>query len=542
MSEHVLSGNIVSVKTGRIFKGEVLIRNGVIAKITEKSVDKNHYILPGLVDAHVHIESSMLTPSQFARLAVVHGTVATVSDPHEIGNVLGVSGVEYMLNDGERVPLKFYFGAPSCVPATGFETAGAEITVEDIDKLLSDKRIVYLSEMMNWPGVLFSDPVVMAKIAVAKSHGKPIDGHAPGLLGTDAKNYAAAGISTDHECFTLEEAQDKLAAGMKIIIREGSAAKNFEALVPLLKTNPNSVMFCSDDKHPNDLVEGHINQLLARAVKSGADVIEAVRAATLNPAKHYGLDIGLLSEGDKGDVVIFEDIKDFRVLETYIDGECVARDGKALFEVSKAPVVNNFNCQEIAPRDLIVKPDGATIRVIEAIPGELVSKELHLKAKIEDGNTVSDVSRDILKLVVINRYNQASPAVAFVKNIGLKTGALASSVAHDCHNIVAVGVTDEEITTAINSLIKVGGGISVVDGDDTSVLPLPVAGIMTTDDGYQVANDYELLDAKAKALGSTLPAPFMTLSFLALLVIPQLKLSDKGLFDGDKFEFAPLFL
>jgi adenine deaminase len=481
----------------------------------------------------------MLVPSEFARLAVVHGTVATVSDPHEIANVCGVTGVEFMIANGGQVPFKFNFGAPSCVPATTFETAGAALDSDDVKHLLEKDEIKYLSEVMNFPGVLFNDAEVMKKIAAAKALGKPVDGHAPGLRGQKAKQYIGAGISTDHECFTTEEALDKLAYGMKIIIREGSAAKNFEALIGLLEDYPGKIMFCSDDKHPDSLVAGHINQLCARAVAKGYDVFKILQAACINPVLHYKLDVGLLQPGDAADFVVVEDLIKFRVLQTYINGQLVAEGGKSFIQSVPVQPINRFNCRPITKDDIVMPFAGQTkLPVIEALDGQLITNRLNEDATVANGQLVGDLDRDILKMVVVNRYNHTPVAQAFVKNFGLKTGAIASSVAHDSHNIIATGADDESIIRAVNLVIAQSGGVSCVKGAEELCLPLPVAGLMSSEDGYEVAKAYTAIDAMAKQCGSTLSAPFMTLSFMALLVIPHLKLSDLGLFDGDVFAFV----
>jgi adenine deaminase len=524
-----------------IFSGEITIKDGRIKHIIRRPVARDTYIIPGFVDAHIHIESSMLIPSEFARLAVVHGTVATVSDPHEIANVLGTSGVKYMIENGKKVPFKFYFGAPSCVPATKFETAGAEIGVTEIEELMQWSEIKYLAEMMNFPGVLFGDPEVVAKIAIAKKYHKPVDGHAPGLRGDDARRYIEAGISTDHECFTEGEALDKLQFGMKILIREGSAAKNFEALIPLMNTYPDQMMFCSDDKHPNELVLGYLNNIAARAVAKGISPMKVLRAMSYNPVKHYGLDLGLLQPNDPADFIEVNNLKEFRVLSTYINGELVAENGKSVIESISEKVLNHFDSKMISENDIQVLGNaGDKVRIIEALDGQLITHELIEELEVKEGALQSDVNRDILKLVVINRYRVAKPAIAFVKNFGLKQGAIASSVAHDSHNIIAVGVNDMEIVQAINLIIESKGGVSWSDLKDQLVLSLPVAGLMSTEDGYEVAKKYALLDEKSKKAGATLAAPYMTLAFLALLVIPELKLSDKGLFDGKRFGFTSL--
>ncbi len=535
-----VQGQIVDIINRRIYPGEITLENGKITAITERDHQIKNYILPGFTDAHIHIESSMLVPSEFARLAVVHGTVATISDPHEIANVLGKEGVYYMIDNGKQVPLKFHFGAPSCVPATAFETAGAVIDADDIKELLASPDISYLAEMMNYPGVLFDDPEVLQKIAWAKHFNKPVDGHAPGLRGEQAKKYVSAGISTDHECFSYEEAAEKLALGMKVIIREGSAAKNFNALIDLLPENYEQMMFCSDDKHPDDLILGHINQLCARAVAKGIDVFKVLQAAGVNPVRHYGMDVGLLRINDPADFIVVDDLTHFNVQQTYINGELVAANGKSFIDSIPFEKPNNFNVSPKQISDFELPGTADVIRVIEALDGELITNEIHRKSSIKDGKLISDTETDILKMTVVNRYQDAPPAIAFIKNFGLKRGAIAGSVGHDSHNIIAVGTTDAEICNAVNRIIKNKGGICAVDGDNNKSLPLPVAGIMSDKDGWEAGRLYEEIDAMAKALGSTLKAPFMTLSFMALLVIPDLKLSDKGLFSGNAFEFVDL--
>ncbi len=545
-----ISGNIVDIHNREIFPGTVTIEDSKIKKIERNNSSYENYIMPGFIDSHVHIESSMLVPSEFARLAVVHGTVATVSDPHEIANVLGIKGIRYMIENGKKVPFKFYFGASSCVPATTFETAGAEVTANNISELFERDGLHYLSEMMNYPGVLYKDPVVMEKIKIAHELGKPVDGHAPGLKGEQAKQYIDAGITTDHECFMLDEALDKIKYGMKILIREGSAAKNYETLHSLIKDYPEKVMFCSDDKHPNDLAVSHINDLVKRSVAYGYDLFDVLRCACLNPVEHYSLEIGLLREGDYADFIIVNNLKEFNVQKTFIDGHLVSENGETRIERVKAEIVNNFNTSKKKPEDFAIDtpfavnsdgtPAEANIRVIETLDGQLITDELHMKANSIYGKLESDISNDVLKLAVVERYSNGKPAIGFIKNFGLKRGAIASCVAHDSHNIIAVGVTDEDICSAVNAIIENKGGISVVYEGKADVLPLPVAGIMTNEDGYAVAEKYTKIDKLAKELGSTLHAPYMTLSFMALLVIPQLKLSDKGLFDGSKFEFTEL--
>lgn len=536
----IIRGQIIDLAKRTFFKGEIHIAAGKIKSILPKEHNETNYIIPGFVDAHIHIESSMLVPSEFAKIAVIHGTVATVSDPHEIANVLGIAGVRYMIDNGKKVPFKFNFGAPSCVPATSFESAGSVIDSEGIKTLLADDDICYLAEMMNYPGVLFQDAEVMRKIAIAKSLNKPIDGHAPGLRGADLSTYINAGITTDHESYSYEEGKEKLEKGMKILIREGSAAKNFDALAPLIPANYKNMMFCSDDKHPDDLIIGHINQLVKRAKDLGYNIFDLIEMACINPVKHYKLAVGLLTIGDSADFIVVNNLDDLNVLETYIAGKCVAKNGKSFIKDIPFDSPNNFNCSVKTVADFALTAHAKKINVIEALDGELITNPLIAHAKIEGGNYVSDVANDILKIVVVNRYKNTKPAVAFIKNFGLKRGAIASSVAHDSHNIIAVGADDASICTAVNSLIHAKGGIVACDSGKSKILPLPVAGIMSNLNGFEVGKRYQEIDAFAKSLGSTLNAPYMTLSFMALLVIPALKLSDFGLFNGYKFEFTPV--
>jgi len=545
-----IRGHLVNIVDQKINPVEIEIKDGIISSITPLNTlpTTAPHILPGFIDAHVHIESSLLIPSEFARLATVHGTIATVSDPHEIANVCGLPGVEFMIHNGKTVPFYFFFGAPSCVPATAFETAGATLDAAAVTRLLENPEIKYLSEMMNFPGVLHKDPEVMEKIAAAHRLGKPVDGHAPGLRGDQAKQYIAAGISTDHECFTAEEALDKLKAGMKILIREGSAAKNFEALIPLLNDWPGQMMFCSDDKHPDNLLAGHIDRLCARAIAHGIPLYNVLRAACINPVEHYGLPTGRLRIGDPADLILVEDLKEFKVLQTYIKGQLVAADGRT--NIPSTPVtetpINNFKAKPRVVEDFAYPLDkwGEQENVeqcycIGALDGQLITEKLILPIADtlpRNGLLHSNPEKDVLKIVVVNRYQPGAPvAKSFIKGFGLKQGAIAASVAHDSHNIVAIGADDESLCHAVNLIIGNKGGLSCVSSTNELLLSLPVAGLMSPDDGYKVANAYIAIDKMAKDLGSTLAAPFMTLSFMALLVIPHLKLSDLGLFDGDQF-------
>jgi|TARA_B110000211_G_scaffold186192_1_gene211318 adenine deaminase len=535
-----IKGRIVDIYNKTIYTGELVVEGGKIKAIIKKNHQVTDFIMPGFIDAHIHIESSMLVPSEFAKIAVTHGTVATVSDPHEIANVLGIEGIEFMIENGNKVPFKFNFGAPSCVPATAFESAGAVIDSEGIKKLLQKKEIKYLAEMMNYPGVLYDDDEISKKIAWAKHYNKPVDGHAPGLRGDDISKYISAGISTDHECFTYEEGLEKLQKGMKVIIREGSAAKNFEALIDLLPEHFENMMFCSDDKHPDDLLINHINKLCARSIKKEIDLYKVLQAACINPINHYNLDVGTLKVGDPADFIIVEDLVNFKTLQTYIDGELVFSKGISKIESIPFKILNNFNTNKKSISDFRVESNTKQIRVIEALEGELVTNELIENSLIENGNLISNIHTDVLKMAVVNRYKNEKPAIAFIKNFGLKEGAIASSVGHDSHNVIAIGSTDQAICNAVNLLIETKGGICALSNSEKKVLPLPIAGIMSDQNGKTIGKEYALLDQMAKEMGSTLKAPYMTLSFMALLVIPSLKLSDKGLFNGSKFEFTSL--
>jgi len=543
---HTVNGNLVDAFIKEIYPAEISFDEKIISikKLGNKINDELPFILPGFVDAHVHIESSMLVPGEFARIAVTHGTVATVSDPHEIANVCGIDGVKYMIENGKKVPFKFYFGAPSCVPATTFETSGATLDSSAVKALLQMDEIKYLAEVMNFPGVLNGDKEVLKKIEYAHLLNKPVDGHAPKLRGEDARKYAETlGGGTDHECSTKAEALEKLHYGMKILIREGSAAKNFDALIDLLNDYENDIMFCSDDKHPDDLVEAHIDRLCARAAAKGIDIFKIVKAASINAVQYYHLDVGLLQMGDKADFVLLNDLKTFEPVQTFINGKLAAEKGKTFIQSVNEKKINNFVAGKINSVDLYFKKhefvinEKSEIPVIEAFDGELITNKIFLKPKIETQQLVSDTERDILKIVVINRYKKAAIAKAFIKNFGLKKGAIASTIAHDSHNIVAVGVNDESLKNAINAVIDAKGGISVAE-KEIHVLPLEVGGLMSLNDGYVVAKKYAEINKLTKnVLGCTLFAPFMTLSFMALLVIPHIKLSDKGLFDGDNFSF-----
>ncbi len=533
--------NLVDIHRRKIYPTEIRIENGRIYSIKKTQKTPNQFILPGFIDAHIHIESSMVTPVSFSRAAIRHGTVAIVSDPHEIANVLGKEGITFMVDDARKTPLKILFGAPSCVPATSFESSGAEIDVSQIEELLKNNMVGYLSEMMNYPGVLHGDPGVMEKIDLAKSMGVPIDGHAPGLTGEDLGIYRAAGVSTDHECLTYAEAKEKISKGFKILIREGSGAKNFNALIPLLKEYPEKIMFCTDDLHPDDLLKGHINMLVKRAVKEGYDLFDVLKAAGSNAVEHYNLEVGMLREGDPADFIIVDSLEEWNVIETYIDGKVVYSNEIVNVDFVQPEKPNKFIIEPIEEKDLAVKAAGNCIRVIQAIDGELVTKEIKEMPKIENGNVISDTDRDVLKMSVVNRYFQSKPAIGFVNGYKLQKGALASSIAHDSHNIICVGTDDRYMKEAINKIIEYKGGIVAHDGEDLFVLPLEIAGIMSSGSVEYTAQKYSDLSIVAKKMGTKMKSPFMTLAFMALLVIPELKLSDKGLFNGNSFSFTSLF-
>ncbi|MFT4566161.1 MAG: adenine deaminase [Saprospiraceae bacterium] len=531
-----IQGHIVDIEGRRTYPGELQVEDGVIQSIIELPSAPERFIMPGFIDAHIHIESSMLVPYEFARIALRHGTIATVSDPHEIANVMGVEGVHYMIKNARDAKMKFHFGAPSCVPATSFESAGATINADAIKDLLASPDIHYLSEMMNYPGVLASDAEILLKIQHAKDAQKQIDGHAPGLRGVDAQKYIAAGISTDHECFTLEEALDKIKYGMKIIIREGSAAKNFDALHTLIGSNPSTTMFCSDDKHPDDLLVGHINQLVSRSLELGYNLYDILQIACINPKKHYDLKSGILSVGDPADFIIVKDLQSFEVISTYIDGSDLIENGSCLLPKKSHSIINNFNAKEVNPTNFEIKAQEEPFPVIRAIGGELITEKESYHLPSSDGNSIVDIENDILKIAVVNRYQKAPIALGFIQGFGLNNGAIASSVAHDSHNIIVVGVDDESIAGAVNLLVASKGGLSAVGLNESHHLALPIAGLMSERSCEEVGYEYAEIDLFTKSLGSTLSAPFMTLSFMALLVIPKIKISDKGMFDAESFK------
>lgn len=536
-----ISGKIIDLHQQRIYPGIITVSDGKIEKIEEVEKSPEVYIMPGLTDSHVHIESSMLVPSHFAVAAVRHGTVAVVADPHEIANVMGKEGVKFMLDNAQTVPLKMLFGAPSCVPATSSESSGARIGAEDIEELLQDKRIGFLAEMMNFPGVIYDDIEVHRKLEAAKKAGVPVDGHAPGLTGEELKKYVKAGISTDHECTSIEEALEKISCGMKILIREGSAAKNLEVLAPLLHYYPEKVMLCTDDLHPETLAKGHINKIVARLIGMGYDIFNVLRAASVNPVQHYSLAAGLLREGDPADFIVVDNPEKMNVLQTWINGKLVYDGNKALFSPGEIKKVNRFKCTCLLTDEIRVPNEGEKIRVIIAENGSLMTGCEEVPAGV-DQFVIPHTDEDILKIVVKERYNDKPPAVGFITGFGLKKGAMASSVAHDSHNIIAVGTNDRDIVAAINLIVEAEGGMSAVSDDGSDILRLPIAGIMSDMPVTAMASRYERLSETVRSFGCHLDAPYMTLSFMALLVIPRLKLSDRGLFDGLTFTHVPLFV
>lgn len=537
---NVISGNIVDPINHEIYPGKITISNDKISEIQRDDNIYSNFIIPGFVDSHIHIESSMLIPYEFSRIAVIHGTVATVSDPHEIANVLGIKGIQYMIENSKLSPLKFYFGASSCVPATSFETSGACLRAREIEEIFSNDNVKFLGEVMNTFGVINNDKDLIEKINVAKKYSKKIDGHAPGLSGEVLEKYISKGITTDHECVRRAEGLEKIEKGMKIQIREGSAAENFEALIPLVDTHYDSCMFCSDDKHPDDLVKGHIDQMVRRSINYGIDIFKILKVSSVNPVKHYGLDVGLLQEGDPADFLVADNLKELNILATYINGNVVSHKGKTNIEHRSFETINNFKVEKKKISDFCLSYKSGNINVIEAIDGQLITNDISIEPKIVNENLVSDIERDILKIAVVNRYKDSEVPIGFIRNFGLKKGAIASSIAHDSHNIVVVGVSDEDICNAVNMIIENRGGIGCVCGENKIFLELPVAGIMTFEEYSKVADSYRHVTNFAKSLGCTLNAPFMTLSFMALLVIPKIKIGDKGLFDSEKFRFIDL--
>ena len=559
---------ILDVLTDSVYPARITVEEGVFKEITpihvteETKIDVEGLILPGFIDAHVHIESSMMTPAQFAKIAVRHGTTSVVSDPHEIANVCGIEGIDFMIENASQVPFNFYFTAPSCVPATSFETSGAILNSDDIEFLLQKEEIVALGEMMNFPGVINGDEEVLRKLELARKYKKPIDGHAPLVSGKDLDKYLEQGIVTDHECSNFQEAIEKKQKGMKIMVRDGSSAKNMEALfdfseriehwknqdsfgiIPtdVLERRIHSPIFdfiVSDDKHPNDLIHGHLNKSVKKAADLGIDIIKSIEMVTINPAVHYGLNAGSIVTGAKADFIVIDNLKDFNILKTYVAGECVFDGENVLFDVSEVEAENSINATKKAAEDFEVYADGeeCEVNVIECYNGELLTGKTTATLKVKDGKVQPDIYEDILKISVVERYGGNLVANAFIKGFGLKKGAIASSVAHDSHNIIVVGYCAETMAEAVNEIIDNKGGFAIVSEDFSDSLSLPIAGLMTNEDAYVVAKKLDILHKMSSALGCKLDSPFMTMAFMALLVIPSLKISDLGLFDGDAFEF-----
>ena len=551
----------------------ISIENGIFTEVapitvTEKDqVDVRGLVIPGFIDSHIHIESSMITPAQFARIAVRHGTTSVVCDPHEIANVLGIDGIELMIKNANEVPFNFFFTAPSCVPATTFETSGAILNSSDIEYLLKKDEIVALGEMMNFPGVINGDEEVLKKLDLARKYGKPIDGHAPLLSNENLDKYLAQGISTDHECTNILEAIEKKLKGMKIMVRDGSSALNMEGLFNidegnLLIKNPSSWdliyrdiferkifspifdFIVSDDKHPNDLIKGHLNLSIKKAVDLGIDSLKAIDMVTINPAYHYNLNCGAIVEGAKADFIVVDSISDCNVLRTYVAGECVFDGENVLFDVPEIETNNSINASKKSSGDFDIHYDGdeCEVNVIECFDGELLTKKTTAKLSVKDGIIQPDVHKDISKIAVVERYGGNTVANAFIKGFGLKKGAIASSVAHDSHNIIVVGNNSDMMAQAVNRVIDDMGGIAIVSEQFSDSLPLPIAGLMSNENAYDVAQKLAILHKRAATLGCELQAPFMTMAFMSLLVIPSLKISDKGLFDGDSFEFVDVVI
>lgn len=538
MMQHI-EGNIIDIHHREIYPGIISIDSGKIISINRNSKKYTHYISPGFIDAHVHIESSMLIPEEFSKLAIRRGTVAIVNDPHEIANVMGTEGIEYMIENSKQSCIKSFFTIPSCVPATPYDSSGSVLLSSDIEQLALNHKFVGLSEMMNVPGVIQDDTEVLAKIEIARRHHLTIDGHAPGLSGSFLKKYIDAGISTDHECTSLEEAIEKINSGMKVLIREGSAAKNYEALKWLIADYPEKVMFCTDDSHPNDLLSyGEIDKLVRKALGDGFDLFDVLKIASFNPISHYKINVGCLREGDPADFIVVRNLNTFDVLSVYIDGveKYNYSDNNGKPRPTPIKIINHFNRDTISLVDL-TKPIKEKIVSIKVIPGELVTRRIDFELESPTQNFESDVKRDILKIVYLNRYQNTPPQIAFISGFELKEGAFATTISHDSHNIIAVGCSDKDILEAINAVVLEKGGLAVKNNKGIIKLPLPIAGIMSASDGETVASLWETLTEELKQMGCKLDSPFMTLSFMSLIVIPELKIGEQGLFDYEHFKF-----
>ncbi|NPV64923.1 MAG: adenine deaminase [Methanobacteriaceae archaeon] len=534
----MLKGNILNVFTGDIYPAEIIIEDGMIKIVRKIEGDFDGILLPGFIDSHTHIESSLMTPSSFAEATIPHGTTAVISDPHEIANVMGLEGIDFMIEDSKRVPLKFFFTAPSCVPPTEFETAGANIGVNEIRALLERDEIVALGEMMDFPGVISEDPQVIDKIKAAKKARKPIDGHAPLLSGDDLCKYVEKGISTDHESVYAEEAQEKIELGMKIMIREGSSAKNLQELAKV-----GGDFLVSDDVEPGDLIEGHMDMILRKAVEYGIDEVEAVRMVTINPADHYSLDSGAIAPGRPADIVLVDNLKNFTVKKVFINGELVAKDGEKLFKVKgngKTPPQGKIRIKDLKSSRLEIRASGskARVRVIKVFEEQIITSESTHELPIKDGIVQPLPEDDILKVSVIDRYGHGNIGNGFVEGFGIREGALASTVAHDSHNLIVVGTSTDYMMRAVEILRRSGGGLVAVAPNESVHLRLPVAGLMSHESVNILACKARQLNDFVADMGSSLSNPFMTMSFLSLLVIPQLRLSDRGLFNVEERRFV----
>lgn len=528
----VISGNLIDAFHKEIYPCSIVIENKKIVSIKR---NQNHYdcfILPGFVDAHIHIESSMLLPDRFGQMVLPKGTIAVLNDPHEIANVLGISGIEMMMEAAQKSPVKFFFGIPSSVPATPLDSAGSVLTTADIETLAKTGKFKALSEVMNVPGVLNQNSEVISKIEIAKKYHLRVDGHAPGLKGEKLTQYIAAGIETDHESISREEAEEKIEKGMKILIREGSAAKNWEALKSLIPEYPDQLMFCTDDAHPDEIIsEGHIDKFFKKGIKEGFDIFDLVKIASINPVEFYRLDVGLLREGDRADFIVIDNPVDFNLFATYIDGKKIEYDHSVS---DTPPVLNGFDHLPIQSEELKIELK-EEIPVIQIIPDEIITKRMNYT--IKQSPFESDLHQDILKIVYINRYSNGKPQIGFIQGFNLKEGAMATTIAHDSHNIIAVGCSDEALKETINHLIELKGGLVVKNNNGIISLPLPYGGIISGKQGEEVAEEYLHLNETLRQMGCKLHAPFMTLSFMALIVVPALKIGERGLFDVEKFEF-----
>ena len=563
---------ILDVIANTIYPASITIKDGMFSEVTpivvtdDTELDFDGLVLPGLIDAHIHIESSMLTPAQFAKIAVRYGVTSAVCDPHEIANVLGIEGVEFMIENASQVPFNFYFTAPSCVPATPFETSGYSLGVSEIEYLLQKDEIIGLGEMMNFPGVINGDEEVLKKLDLARKYKKPIDGHAPLLSGENLDKYLEHDILTDHECVSFLEAFEKKRKGMKIMVREGSSAKNMEDIfnfkdsiydlefggleeIPpsVLENNIYSLMFdfiVSDDKNSVDLVQGYLNESIKKAVDLGIGVLKAIDMTTVNPAYFYKLNSGVIVENAQADFIVIDELDTFKVLKTYIAGECVFDGENVLFDVPEVEAENSMNVGLKTPQDFDINYDGdeCEVNVIKCFDGQLLTEKETATLKTKDGVIQSDILNDILKISVVERHGKNHVSNGFIKGFGLKKGAIASSIAHDSQNIVVIGYNSKDMADAVNRVIENKGGLAVESEDFDDSLSLPIAGLMTNEDAFEVASKLKHLQKMAYALGCEINEPFMTMAFMSLLVMPSIKLSDKGLFDVDSFEFMDVII